>query len=190
MRSASGRPRRFGEAALWTPLRPKPVPAAASRVSRPGAARSVLLVHGHGRRRDALAAALRGDGHRVELSCDAVDALSRIAAGTDAPDAVVVQAERGCDDALRVCQVLRADGSEIVILVLSRTELADCAVPTLEAGADGYLISPFTPDEMLARLRALLRRRPIERKTKATTPRTAPSSGGTRSRGCGGCEAA
>jgi DNA-binding response OmpR family regulator len=158
MRSASGRPRRFGDAALWTPLRPKPVPAAASRVSGPGAAPRVLLVHGDRRHRDTLASALRRDGHRVELSCDAVDALSRIAAGTDAHDALVVQAERG-EDVLRVCQALRGDGSEIVILVLSRNDLANCAVPTLEAGADGYLISPFTTEELLARLRALLRRR-------------------------------
>ena len=75
-----------------------------------------------------------------------------------APDVVLLDVSMPIVDGLTVCQVLRGDGNRVPILMLTaRTETRD-RVAGLDAGADDYLPKPFELDELLARLRALLRR--------------------------------
>jgi two-component system, OmpR family, response regulator MprA len=74
------------------------------------------------------------------------------------PDVIVLDVSMPIVDGLTVCKVLRADGNRVPILMLTaRTETRD-RVAGLDAGADDYLPKPFELDELLARLRALLRR--------------------------------
>jgi two-component system response regulator MprA len=80
------------------------------------------------------------------------------AAGSAQPDVVVLDVSMPIVDGLTVCKVLRADGNRVPILMLTaRTETRD-RVAGLDAGADDYLPKPFELEELLARLRALLRR--------------------------------
>src|SRR5438045_1597164 len=65
-------------------------------------------------------------------------------------------------DGLQVCRRLRADGNVTPILVLTARHAVSDRVAGLDAGADDYLVKPFALEELLARLRALLRRRPSE----------------------------
>ena len=106
--------------------------------------------------RDSLARALELEGYAVTAVGDGAQALE--AAGGGAPDVVVLDVSMPIVDGLTVCKVLRADGNRVPILMLTaRTETRD-RVAGLDAGADDYLPKPFELDELLARLRALLRR--------------------------------
>ena len=100
----------------------------------------------------------------LELEGYAVTAVGNGAAGARrrrrarTPDVVVLDVSMPIVDGLTVCKVLRADGNRVPILMLTaRTETRD-RVAGLDAGADDYLPKPFELDELLARLRALLRR--------------------------------
>ncbi len=106
--------------------------------------------------RDSLTRALELEGYAVTAVGDGAQALD--AAGSVAPDVVVLDVSMPIVDGLTVCKVLRADGNRVPILMLTaRTETRD-RVAGLDAGADDYLPKPFELDELLARLRALLRR--------------------------------
>ena len=106
--------------------------------------------------RESLARALGLEGYKVTAVADglaAIDAVTR-----DHPDAVVLDVMMPTLDGLGVCRKLRSMGDRTPILVLTaRTEVSD-RVAGLDAGADDYLPKPFALDELLARLRALLRR--------------------------------
>ncbi len=116
----------------------------------------VLIVDDDSGVRQAIGRALRFEGYEVTESADGATALETVAAA--APDAIVLDVVMAELDGLEVCRRLRADGLEIPILVLTaRHELAD-RVAGLDAGADDYLVKPFALEELLARLRALLRR--------------------------------
>jgi len=116
----------------------------------------VLLADDDRAIRESLERALELEGYAVTSVIDGVQALS--AARRDAPDVVVLDVMMPGVDGLGVCRVLRADGIRIPILMLTaRVELTD-RVAGLDAGADDYLAKPFELDELLARLRALLRR--------------------------------
>jgi two-component system, OmpR family, response regulator MprA len=106
--------------------------------------------------RDALARALTLAGYAVTTVPDGAAALASIA---DTPPALaVLDVSMPSVDGLTVCRVLRAEGNRLPILMLTaRTETSD-RVAGLDAGADDYLAKPFDLDELLARLRALLRR--------------------------------
>jgi two-component system response regulator MprA len=92
----------------------------------------------------------------VELAADGVDALEAIAASR--PDALILDVRMPRLDGLGVCRTLRRRGDDLPILMLTaRAELGD-RVAGLDAGADDYLAKPFEPDELIARLRALMRR--------------------------------
>ncbi len=106
--------------------------------------------------RDALARALRLEGYEVELAADGREALAGLAARP--ADAVVLDLLMPGLDGLEVCRRLRADGDRTPVLMLTaRVDVSD-RVAGLDAGADDYLPKPFALDELLARLRALLRR--------------------------------
>ncbi len=106
--------------------------------------------------REALSRALTLEGYDVVQASDGAAALSMIE--TSQPDVAVLDVMMPNVDGLTVCRVLRAERNRLPVLMLTaRTETPD-RVAGLDAGADDYLPKPFDLDELLARLRALLRR--------------------------------
>ncbi len=106
--------------------------------------------------RESLARALELEGYEVVTAADGAVALASV--HDHAPDVVVLDVMMPNVDGLTVCRVLRAERDRTPILMLTaRTETSD-RVAGLDAGADDYLPKPFDLDELLARLRALLRR--------------------------------
>jgi two-component system response regulator MprA len=106
--------------------------------------------------RESLATALELAGYQVRTCVDGVEAL---AATRDQPfDLVILDVMMPGVDGLGVCSVLRAEGNRVpILMVTARTETAD-RVAGLDAGADDYVAKPYDLDEVLARIRALLRR--------------------------------
>ena len=116
----------------------------------------VLLVDDDRAIRDSLARALDLEGYEVLTAADGAEAL-RITR-EEHPDVLVLDVMMPSVDGLTVCRVLRFEQDRTPILMLTaRTETTD-RVAGLDAGADDYLPKPFDLDELLARLRALLRR--------------------------------
>lgn len=116
----------------------------------------VLVVDDDRALRDAITRALSLEGYDVVTAADGVEALSQVDAHH--PAAVVLDLGLPTLDGITVCQVLRARGDRIPVLVLTaRTEVSD-RVQGLDAGADDFMSKPFALEELLARLRALLRR--------------------------------
>jgi two-component system response regulator MprA len=106
--------------------------------------------------RDSLGRALRLEGYQVLTATDGIEALECLEAST--PDAVILDVMMPRMDGLAACRRLRERGSKLPVLMLTaRHEVRD-RVAGLDAGADDYLLKPFALDELLARLRALLRR--------------------------------
>lgn len=106
--------------------------------------------------RESLERALQLEGYRVRTAPDGVQALAAV--HTEPADLLVLDVMMPGVDGLGVCRVLRAEGDRTPILMLTaRVETPD-RVAGLDAGADDYLAKPFDLDELLARLRALLRR--------------------------------
>jgi two-component system response regulator MprA len=119
---------------------------------------TILVVDDEAAVRDALRRALELEGYEVELATDGLDALTRLEADRPEPDAVVLDILMPELDGLEVCRRLRRAGRRLPVLMLTaRAEVSD-RVEGLDAGADDYLVKPFSLEELLARLRALLRR--------------------------------
>ncbi len=97
------------------------------------------------------------DGYEVRIAADGEAALDE--AGLFEPDAVVLDLGLPKLDGVEVCRRLRQDG-DVPILILTARDAVDARVEGLDSGADDYLVKPFERDELLARMRALLRRRP------------------------------
>jgi two-component system response regulator MprA len=116
----------------------------------------VLVVDDEPAVRTALERALVLEGYDVGVAVDGGDALSKVAA--DAPDALVLDVLMPGVDGLEVARRLRADGDRTPILMLTARDGVGDRVEGLDAGADDYLVKPFALEELLARLRALLRR--------------------------------
>ncbi len=106
--------------------------------------------------REALARALRFEGYQVALADDGAHALE-LAAETP-PDLYLLDIQMPHVDGLSVCRTLRRRGDRTPILVLTARHQVSDRVEGLDAGADDYLVKPFALDELLARVRALLRR--------------------------------
>jgi two-component system response regulator MprA len=116
----------------------------------------VLVVEDDEHVREAVARALRLEGYDVQTVNDGNEALLRI--DDAAPDVIVLDVLMPGTDGLAVCRILRERGNHTPVLMLTaRHEVSD-RVAGLDAGADDYLVKPFALDELLARLRALLRR--------------------------------
>ena len=106
--------------------------------------------------RESLRRSLSFNGYDVELATDGFEALDRIA--TQRPDALVLDLMMPRLDGLETCRRLRSAGEDLPILVLTARDAVADRVAGLDAGADDYLPKPFALEELLARLRALLRR--------------------------------
>jgi two-component system response regulator MprA len=116
----------------------------------------ILVVDDDRAVRESLRRSLSFNGYSVELAQDGQEALDRIT--SDRPDAVVLDVMMPRMDGLQVCRHLRSTGDDLPILVLTARDSVSERVAGLDAGADDYLPKPFALEELLARMRALLRR--------------------------------
>jgi two-component system, OmpR family, response regulator MprA len=117
----------------------------------------ILVVDDERAVRDSLRRALELEGYEVELAGDGEEALSRVGSNGE-PDAVILDVLMPGIDGLEVCRRLRREGRRVPVLMLTAREEVENRVAGLDAGADDYVTKPFALDELLARLRALLRR--------------------------------
>ncbi len=117
----------------------------------------ILVVDDDPAVRSSLDRALRLEGYEVETAADGPAALQVLSIGS--PDAVVLDLGLPGLDGLAVCRRLRSAGDDTPVLMLTARDAVDDRVQGLDAGADDYLVKPFALAELLARLRALLRRR-------------------------------
>jgi len=120
----------------------------------------ILVVDDDQAVRDSLRRSLAFNGYDVELAADGLAALESIA--RNRPDAVVLDVMMPRLDGLEACRRLRSAGEDLPILVLTARDAVSDRVAGLDAGADDYLPKPFALEELLARLRALLRRRTVD----------------------------
>jgi two-component system response regulator MprA len=117
----------------------------------------VLVVEDDAEIADVLRRTLRQEGHEVRSAVDGVTALE--AAEDFVPDLVILDLGLPKLDGVEVCRRLRSS-SDVSILILTARTQTDDRVVGLDAGADDYLVKPFERKELLARMRALMRRRP------------------------------
>lgn len=106
--------------------------------------------------RDSLRRSLEFNGYEVLLAADGAEGL--VAVGAQQPDVVVIDVMMPRLDGIETTRALRAAGNDVPILVLTARDAVGDRVEGLDAGADDYLTKPFALEELLARLRALLRR--------------------------------
>jgi two-component system response regulator MprA len=116
----------------------------------------ILVVDDEPAVRDALERALRSSGYVVATAVDGVDGLERVA--SEVPDLVVLDILMPRLDGLEACRRLREGGDRTPVLMLTARDAVGDRVEGLDAGADDYLVKPFALEELLARIRALLRR--------------------------------
>jgi two-component system, OmpR family, response regulator len=121
----------------------------------------VLLVEDDVPMAAALRRALKAEGVVADVATTGADALWMVRAAQF--DAVVLDVMLPDADGFETCRRLRADGVWVPIIMLTARDAVDDRVSGLDAGADDYLTKPFSLAELLARLRALARRRPVER---------------------------
>jgi two-component system, OmpR family, response regulator MprA len=117
----------------------------------------ILVVDDERAVRDSLRRALELQGYEVELASDGAEALARLAENGQ-PDAIVLDILMPGIDGLDVCRQLRRRGNSVPVLMLTARDAVGDRVEGLDAGADDYVVKPFALEELLARLRALLRR--------------------------------
>jgi two-component system response regulator MprA len=122
----------------------------------------ILVVDDDASIRRMLDRTLAAEGHRVEVAADGGEALAAVE--RSAPDLVVLDVRMPGVDGLAVCRRIRARGLATPVLMLTARDAVLDRVAGLDAGADDYLVKPFATEELLARVRALLRRgrEPVE----------------------------
>ncbi|MEW9549185.1 response regulator transcription factor [Nonomuraea sp. NPDC050783] len=116
----------------------------------------LLVVDDEPALREALQSSLEFEGYKVVTANDGLAALEELA--RDTYDAVLLDVMMPRLDGLTACRRLRASGNHIPVLMLTARDAVGDRVSGLDAGADDYLVKPFELDELLARVRALLRR--------------------------------
>ena len=117
-----------------------------------------------------LAKGLREQAYAVDTAADGETALFQI--GTTDYDAVILDVMLPAKDGFAVCRSVRAGGSSVPILMLTARDTVDARIEGLDCGADDYLVKPFDFGELLARLRALIRRGPAAARARKTHGRT------------------
>ncbi|WP_306320151.1 MULTISPECIES: response regulator transcription factor [unclassified Streptomyces] len=122
--------------------------------------KTVLLAEDDRAIRHALERALSLEGYRVTAVADGVQALAAV--HKEQPDVVVLDVMMPGIDGLHVCRVLREGGDRTPVLMLTAKVETSDRIAGLDAGADDYVPKPFEVEEVFARLRALLRRAPLE----------------------------
>ncbi|MGI8459715.1 MAG: response regulator transcription factor [Propionibacteriaceae bacterium] len=116
----------------------------------------ILVVDDDQAVRDSLRRSLEYSSYEVSTASDGLEALARL--GAVRPDAVIMDVMMPRLDGLETTRMLRSAGNDVPILVLTARDAVNDRVDGLDAGADDYLVKPFALDELLARLRALVRR--------------------------------
>src|SRR6185436_10649562 len=116
----------------------------------------VLLVEDEPNAAHVLAKGLREHAYAVDVAGDGDTAIFQ--AGTTDYDAVILDIMLPVRDGFAVCRTIRRAGSAVPILMLTARDAVDARIEGLDAGADDYLVKPFDFGELLARLRALVRR--------------------------------
>lgn len=116
---------------------------------------TILVVDDDRKITDMLRRTLTYEGYRVATAADGQEALSK--AQTDRPDLIVLDWLMPRLNGLEATRLLRTT-SDVPILMLTARDAVEHRVEGLDSGADDYLVKPFAPDELLARIRALLRR--------------------------------
>ncbi|HEX6491126.1 MAG TPA: response regulator transcription factor [Gaiellaceae bacterium] len=118
----------------------------------------ILVVDDEAAVRESLRRALAFEGYKVELAADGAEALYRLDEDQVQPDAIVLDILMPNVDGLETARRLREAGNRVPILMLTAKDEVQARVAGLDAGADDYVVKPFALSELLARLRALLRR--------------------------------
>ena len=116
----------------------------------------ILVVEDDSAVRDALERALSFEGYTIDTATDGAVALSRLR--EESVDLVVLDVMMPHVDGIETCRRIRAAGDTVPILMLTAKTAVGDRVEGLDAGADDYMAKPFALDELLARIRALLRR--------------------------------
>ena len=116
----------------------------------------ILVVDDDAAVRDSLARTLRFEGYQVDTVPDGRQAVEAVRGAE--PDAVILDVSMPVMDGLQACRELRGDGVLVPVLMLTARDSVGDRVAGLDAGADDYLVKPFALQELMARLRALLRR--------------------------------
>jgi two-component system response regulator MprA len=117
---------------------------------------TILVVDDDSGLRKALRRVLVSHGFDVEVAVDGTEALARVR--SRAFDAVVLDVMMPGSDGIEVCERLRAERNQLPVLMLTARDAIRDRVAGLDAGADDYLVKPFANEELVARIRALLRR--------------------------------
>ena len=119
----------------------------------------ILVVDDERAVRESLRRALELEGYQIELAADGQEALQLLEAnGENQPDAVILDVLMPSVDGLEVCRRLRRNGNRVPVLMLTARDEIENRVAGLDAGADDYVTKPFALEELVARVRALLRR--------------------------------
>ncbi|HEY6794002.1 MAG TPA: response regulator transcription factor [Kineosporiaceae bacterium] len=121
----------------------------------------VLVVEDEPKMRALVARALVEEGYAVDVAVDGAQAVDLLVVGRF--DAVVLDVMLPGSDGFEVCAVLRRQGIWVPVLMLTARDAVADRVRGLDGGADDYLTKPFSLEELLARLRALIRRGPVPR---------------------------
>jgi two-component system, OmpR family, response regulator MprA len=118
----------------------------------------ILVVDDERAVRESLRRALELEGYDVQLAADGAEAIERLGTNNGQPDAVVLDVLMPGMDGIEVCRYLRRTGNTTPVLMLTARDAVGDRVAGLDAGADDYLVKPFALEELLARVRAMLRR--------------------------------
>ena len=133
-------------------------------------AHRILVVEDEDHLATGLKLNLELEGYVCDVAATAREAAARLAGG-EAYDALILDVMLPDMDGFSLCKKLREAGNYVPVLMLTARSAAEDRVRGLEAGADDYLVKPFDLDELLARVRSMLRRRTWERRAETTAGR-------------------
>ena len=126
----------------------------------------VLLVEDESQIADLITQGLSEQGYAVDVARDGAEALDW--SDVSAFDMIILDVMLPRLDGIEVCRTLRERGFQIPILMLTARDAVEDRVRGLDSGADDYLVKPFAFTELLARLRALMRREPVRSRERTT----------------------